>query len=125
MGTFDSGSITMTGAIASLPTGIPSGTNPTATPIYGTTNGANQTAYTVPAGHTLYVYGLGICNASVTTALKSNADAVLFYVTTPAGITTASITSNAPLAVYTAGQNVRINGTNASNYVISAVEVTN
>lgn len=121
----NTGLTSITGSVtATLTNGL---ATPTATQtpvtIYGNGSGADQTAYTVPAGKTLYIYTVGASlNATSLTNFKTHAAAIWFRMNTPNDGGTNSITSSIPLQTYTAGQNVIVNS-NGAIYILVGVLV--
>lgn len=93
--------------------------------IVGVGNGAAQDAYTVGAGKTLYTFGAIIQGAAGGYFLQylNNGATEVVELDTLAGNTTPQLSMVVPTAVYTTGQLVKVNATNAMKYKIFGVLV--
>lgn len=104
--------VTISGAITTAPAvTTPSSTQAVITK-YLQGNAGNQNIHTVTAGKTFYLFGISVASnsgADQTVLINSNAGATLFKLTV-APYTTGVVQNAAPIAVYTAAQNVIFNG---------------
>jgi len=89
----------------------------------GAGTGSNATAYTVTAGKKFYLLGFAFGGTNNDTGMiKTNADVEILQVRTLANDGHVHSLSY-PIAVYTAGQNVRVKCAATSNYTIWGIEV--
>lgn len=100
------GSVT-TSAVSAIPSSSQSVIN-----IHNICNGGAQDAYTVTAGKTFYLMGAVIeDSASLCTIYKNDGTTKVLVLFSPTGGW--GISSATPIWVYTAGQIVKVNGTNS------------
>lgn len=119
------------------PTGIPvvqvSGSITTGFPIIGSNQtsihkrhtgaGANANAYTVTSGKTFYLYGVsGISSNSQVDVFENDGTTRVLSVANGVGYQSAVIASPCPIAVYTSGQNVVMNGTAGAFFYLWGIE---
>lgn len=124
--TINTGNINISGSV--VPTGIATaGTGQTVITQNTATNGAAQDAYTVTAGKTFYLYAIHFtCSTTGNCYVYKNDGTTIVSLsyTTAAGSNNDLITGGGcPLAVYTSGQKVKINGTTGYHLTIYGVEV--
>lgn len=103
-----------------LPTG-----GQTAWNLSHTLNGGNQDAYTVPAGKTLYLYTASLSySGNVSCSIYLNDGTTEVVVMWCLANSAQIYASPMPIATYTAGQAVKVNGSNLGRLCLAGVLVT-
>jgi hypothetical protein len=113
-----SGQISIVGSSTQIPTA-----NQTVVNVVLTLNGSNQNIYTVTAGKTFYLFGVvaNFLAANNLFVYKNDGSTAVLKLSNSATFQQ-SISSVVPIAVYTSGQNVIVNGFNTGNACIWGIE---